>query len=160
MCLKIYESNSASVCSGATSWKVVGSVPDGVAGIFHLHNPSGHTLALGLTQLLTEMSTRNNSSGVKAAGVYGWQPNHLHVMIVLKSGNLNLLESSVPVQACNGIALPLPLPFNSGSNNNFHSPEMCWINCGFSVLIPVAFSLSTLQFYHKILYIWKTYVLQ
>jgi len=32
------------------------------------------------------------------------------VPIVLKSGNLNLLEPSGPVQACNGIALPLPLP--------------------------------------------------
>ena len=29
--------------------------------------------------------------------------------IVLKSGNLILLETSGPVQACNGIALPLPL---------------------------------------------------
>jgi hypothetical protein len=29
---------------------------------------------------------------------------------VLKSGNLNLLEPFGPVQACNGIALPLPLP--------------------------------------------------
>jgi len=27
-------------------------------------------------------------------------------MIVLKSGSLNLLEPSGPVQACNGIALP------------------------------------------------------
>jgi len=32
------------------------------------------------------------------------------VPIVLKSGSLNLLEPSGPVQACNGIALPLPLP--------------------------------------------------
>jgi len=31
------------------------------------------------------------------------------VLTVLKSGSLNLLESSGPVQACNGIALPLPL---------------------------------------------------
>ena len=30
--------------------------------------------------------------------------------IVFKSGSLNLLEPSGPVQACNGIALPLPLP--------------------------------------------------
>jgi len=29
------------------------------------------------------------------------------VPIVLKSGSLNLLESSEPVQACNGIALSL-----------------------------------------------------
>ena len=30
--------------------------------------------------------------------------------IVLKSGNLNLLEPSGPVQACNGVALPFFLP--------------------------------------------------
>jgi len=52
----------------ATSHKVVGSIPDGVIGIFHLHNPSGRTMALGLTQPLTEMSTKINSWGVKAAG--------------------------------------------------------------------------------------------
>jgi len=32
-----------------------------------LYNPSGRTMALGLTQPLTEMSTRNISWGVKAA---------------------------------------------------------------------------------------------
>jgi hypothetical protein len=31
----------------------------------------------------------------------------------MKSGNLNLLEPSGPVQACNGIALPLPFTFTS-----------------------------------------------
>ena len=41
---------------------------DGVIGIFHLHNPSGRTRNLELTQSLTEMSTRNISWGVKAAG--------------------------------------------------------------------------------------------
>ena len=70
--------------------------------IFHCHNPSGRTMAPGSTQPLTEMSTRNISWGVKAAGAYGWQPYHLHVPIVLKSGSLNLLEPSGPVQACNG----------------------------------------------------------
>jgi hypothetical protein len=43
----------------ATSWKVAGLIPDGVIGIFHLHNPTCRTMALGLTQSLTEMSTRN-----------------------------------------------------------------------------------------------------
>jgi len=33
------------------------------------------------------------------------------VPIVLKSGSLNLLETSGPVQACNGIALPLRLSY-------------------------------------------------
>jgi hypothetical protein len=45
--------------------------PDGVIGIFHRHNPSGRTLALGLTQPLTEMRTRNNSWAVQAVSVYG-----------------------------------------------------------------------------------------
>ena len=75
---------------------------------FHLHNPSSHAMTLRSAQLLTEMSTRTVSWGVKAAGAYGWQPYHLHVLIVLKSGSLSLLETSGSVQACNGIALPLP----------------------------------------------------
>jgi len=45
--------------------------------------------------------------GVKAAGAWGWQPYHLHVPIVLKSGSLSLLEPSGPVQGCNGIAFLL-----------------------------------------------------
>jgi len=55
----------------ATSQKAAGSIPDGVIGIFHRHVHSSHTVAMGLTQSLTEMSTRNISWGVKAAGVYG-----------------------------------------------------------------------------------------
>ena len=47
----------------ATSRKVAGSIPDGVTGNFHWHNPSGRTMALGSTQPLTEMSTRNTSWG-------------------------------------------------------------------------------------------------
>ena len=62
---------------------------------------------LGLTQPLTEMSTSIISWGVKAAGAWGKQPYHLHLLIVLISGNLNLLETSGPVQTCKGIALLL-----------------------------------------------------
>jgi len=50
-----------------------------VAGIFHWHNPSGRTMARGMTQPLTEMSTRNISFRVQAASELGWQPHHLHV---------------------------------------------------------------------------------
>jgi hypothetical protein len=42
-----------------TTWKVASWIPDYIIGIFHYHNPSGFTMALGSTQLLTEMSTRN-----------------------------------------------------------------------------------------------------
>jgi len=38
-----------------------GSIPDSVIGVFHGHNPSGLNMALGLTQTLIEMSTRNFS---------------------------------------------------------------------------------------------------
>jgi hypothetical protein len=51
----------------ATSWKVTGSIPDGVIGIFYWLNPSGHTVALGSTQPVTEMSTRHISGGIKVA---------------------------------------------------------------------------------------------
>jgi len=45
----------------ATSRKVAGSIPDGFIGICHWHNPSGRTMALRLTQPLTEMSNRSIS---------------------------------------------------------------------------------------------------
>jgi len=43
--------------------------------------------------------------GVKAAGAWGWQPYHIYAPTVLKSGSLNLLEPSGPLQAGNGIIL-------------------------------------------------------
>ena len=38
-------------------------------------------------------------------------------------GNLNFLETSGPVQACNGIALPLPVGLTSG----VHSGRSLWL---------------------------------
>jgi hypothetical protein len=43
----------------ATSRQVAGSIPDEVTEIFQWLNPSGRIVALGSTQPLTEMSTRN-----------------------------------------------------------------------------------------------------
>jgi hypothetical protein len=51
-----------------TSQKVVGPIPDGVIGIFYQLNPSCCTLVLGLSWPLTEMSTKDITSGVKVAG--------------------------------------------------------------------------------------------
>jgi hypothetical protein len=90
----------------ATSLNVAGSIPDVVIGIFHWHNPSGRAMALGLTQPLAEMNTRNISWGVKAAGAWSWQPCHRHVPIVMKSGSLKLLEILGLAQACDGVAVP------------------------------------------------------
>jgi hypothetical protein len=43
--------------------KVAGSIPDEVIGFFYRPNPSNHTMVLGSTQPLTEMSTRNLPAG-------------------------------------------------------------------------------------------------
>ena len=64
-------------------------------------------MSVELTQPLTEMSTRDIFWMVNVAGELGCQPYHLHVLIALKSRSLNLLEPFRPVQACNGIVLPL-----------------------------------------------------
>ena len=61
-------------------------------------------MALGWTQPLTEMSTRSIPWGVKAAD--NLTPS---CAVVMKSGNRNFLETSGPLQACNGTALPSPL---------------------------------------------------
>jgi hypothetical protein len=47
----------------ATNRKVVDSIPDEVIGFFIWPNPSSCTMALGSTQPLTEMSTRNLPGG-------------------------------------------------------------------------------------------------
>jgi hypothetical protein len=89
----------------ATSRKVAGSIPDGVIGIFHWH-PSGRTMALGLTQLLTEMSTRNITWGGKGGRCLG-----LTTLPPSRADCHEIWETQSPgnLWACNGIPLPLPL---------------------------------------------------
>jgi len=96
----------------ATNRKVTVSIPDGVIGIFHWHNPSNCTMALGSTQSLTEMSTRRISWGVNAAGAWGWQPYHLLVLLSWNLGSLtswNPLGQSRPVTGLLYLYLYLPL---------------------------------------------------
>jgi hypothetical protein len=81
---------------------VLGSIPSGVTGFFSDIFLSDHTMALGSTQPLV----KGRFLGVKAAGVWGWQPHHLHMPNVMKSGSLNLLEPSGPLTACYGTPLP------------------------------------------------------
>ena len=63
-------------------------------------------MALGSTKLLTEMSTRNISWG-KVGRCVRLTTLPPSCDVVTKSGNLNLLETSGPLQARNGTALPL-----------------------------------------------------
>jgi hypothetical protein len=91
----------------ATNRKVAGSIPDGVIGILHWQSFRPH-YGPGVDSASNRNQYQEYFLTVKAAGAESWQPCHLHVPIVLKSGNLSFLEPSGPVKACNGIALPLP----------------------------------------------------
>ena len=68
-------------------------------------------MALGSTQPLTEMSTTITFWG-KRRSVRKADNLPPSCAVVKKSGSANLLEPSGPVQACNGTALPLPLPLH------------------------------------------------
>jgi hypothetical protein len=76
----------------AKNQQVARPIPDGVSGFFHWHTPVGRIMALGSTQPLTEMSTRNISWGGKGGRCVWLRTYHLHVPIVSKSGSLDLLE--------------------------------------------------------------------
>jgi len=49
---------------------VATSIPGEVVGIFHRLNHSGRTVVLGLTQILTEITTRIIYWVIKLAGAY------------------------------------------------------------------------------------------
>jgi hypothetical protein len=72
--------------------------------IFYWHNPSGRALALGWLS-----PQQKWVPGIIPVGYRRpvRRADNLNVPIVLKYGSLNILEPSQPVQACNGIALPL-----------------------------------------------------
>ena len=111
----------------ATNRKVVSSFPDGVIGIFHSHNPSDRTMALGSTQSLTEMSTRRISWG-KCGRCVRLTTLTTFFAVVMKSGNLNFLEPFGLLQACNGTDLPLSsYPFISCSIDSSSSPLLLLI---------------------------------
>ena len=57
------------------------------------------------------------------------KPYHFRVLSFLKSGSLNLLETSGPVQACNGIALPLTVYSFEVSQPFFPSSPMQNSSC-------------------------------
>jgi len=59
----------------------------------------------GIDSARSENEYQEHFLGVKAAGGWGWQPHHLHVPNVMKSGSLNLLEPSGSHRACYGTPL-------------------------------------------------------
>ena len=86
----------------ATSRKVASSILDGVTGIFHEHNPSGLTIALGSTHTLIEM--RTSGKGDRCLELTTLLPSCAHCIEMWEP---QTLEPSWPVQACIGIVSPL-----------------------------------------------------
>jgi len=88
----------------------------------------------GVNSAPSENEYQEHFLGVKAAGVWGWQPHHLHVQNVMKSGSLNLLEPSGPHRAC----YRTPLPFLQ---------KIVQKSCSYVVLLRTSFSLAIHQSY-------------
>jgi len=93
----------------ATNRKVAGSIPAGVTGIFYWHK----ILPIALWFWGRLSLKQKWVPGVFPGGKCGWCVRLTTLppscAVVMKSGNLNFLEPSGPLQACNGTALPLPL---------------------------------------------------
>jgi hypothetical protein len=85
-------------------------------------------MTLVLAPSLTEMITWNIAWGVKAACAYGWQPYHLHLLIIWKSGSHNRLASSGLIQALQGCELSVCLEYWSFLSKLYTPPlcRTCW----------------------------------
>jgi hypothetical protein len=76
-----------------SSRKVAGFIPDRAIAIFYWHDPTGRTIAPGLTQTLTEMSTMNISCGQR------WpvrRADNLITFMCQLSWNLSLKPQGLP----------------------------------------------------------------
>jgi len=94
----------------ATHRKVAGSIPAGVIVTFHWHKILPVALwPWGRLSFWQKWVPGAFSEG-KGGRCVRLTTLPLSCAVVMKSGNLNFLESSGPLQACKGTALPLLLP--------------------------------------------------
>jgi len=78
-----------------TSRKVAGPIPSGVIGIFHWHNSSGRTMALGSTQPLTEMNTSTGTGkGDRCVGMTTLPPSCADYLKIWEPQSPGVLRAS------------------------------------------------------------------
>jgi hypothetical protein len=92
----------------------MGSIPDEVIGFFNWSNTSSHTMALGLTQLLTEMRTRNLPGGKVCPRLRLTTPLTSVSRLSRKYGSLDISQYYGPSGPVTGIALPSTLHHKIG----------------------------------------------
>jgi hypothetical protein len=76
---------------------------------FNLRNPFSCTMALGSTQPLTEISTRNLPGGKGLSARRADNLTAIREPLFRKCGNLNVSQPYEPSWPVTGIALPLPI---------------------------------------------------
>ena len=89
----------------ATNRKVAGSIPAGVIGIFHWHKILPIALWPWGRLSLQQKWVPGAFPGGKGGRCVRLTTLPQSCAVVMKSGNLNFLEPSGPLQACNGTAL-------------------------------------------------------
>jgi len=104
-----------------TNRKVAGSIPAGVSGFFidikYLRSHYGP----GVDSASNSNEYQEHFLGVKSGRCVRLTTLPPFCAVVMKSGNLNFLEPSGSLQACNGTALPLPFT---------HIPNRVQPHCG------------------------------
>ena len=92
----------------ATNRKVAGPIPAGVSGFFIDIKSFRSHYGLGVDSASNRNEYREHFLGIKSGRCLRLTTLPPSCAVVTKSGSLNFLEPSGPVQACNGTAFPLP----------------------------------------------------